>query len=186
MIEVATSDVVHPVLSFWLDVVDKIIKFAAVFLGGIWTYWNYRKSRTYAQKLETELSGNVFFKDGVYVDISTSLTNRGASKFILQQEGTSCTLSTIRKDLSEIPIRIFRIFIQHDQMEPGDHIHDALYWRIDLPPQEIVWLKIDLRIVSGKVEWNSVALIRVGEKDTDQHTDLSERGREDAIQSQNN
>jgi hypothetical protein len=40
----------HPDLTLWLDVADKILRLIAVTLGGIWTYWNYRKSRTYAQR----------------------------------------------------------------------------------------------------------------------------------------
>ncbi len=46
----------HPQAAFWLDVADKMVKLAAVCMGGIWTYWNYRKSRTCEQKLELQLS----------------------------------------------------------------------------------------------------------------------------------
>ena len=164
----------HPNFTYWLD---EGARLGALALGALWTYWNYRKSRTYAQKLELELTGEVFFKDGVYVNIATSLINRGASIFFsVQQKGTSCTLSAIHKDLSVTPIRIFPIFVQHNQMEPGEQIHDALFWRIDLSPKDLVWIKIDLRIVSDKVEWNSVALIRVGEGNPVQLTNPLGRG----------
>jgi hypothetical protein len=159
----------HPALAFWLDVFDKAIKFVAVALGGLWTYWNYLKGRTYAQKLELELAGNVFFKDDLYVDVATSLRNTGASIFPVQQEGTSCTLSAVLKDLSIVPVRVFPIFTKHNQMEPGDSIHDACFWRVARPSEDMVWLKIDLRIVSGKVEWNSVALMRIAEENPAPH-----------------
>ncbi len=55
----------HPELSFALDVADKAIKLAAVLLGGVWTYWNYRKGRKYAQKVELQLTGAVFEQGGI-------------------------------------------------------------------------------------------------------------------------
>ena len=42
----------HPVATFWLGVIDEIIKLAAVFIGAFWTLFNFRKSRTYNQKLD--------------------------------------------------------------------------------------------------------------------------------------
>jgi hypothetical protein len=36
----------HAGTSFVLDIVDKAIKFVAVLIGGLWTWWNYRKGRT--------------------------------------------------------------------------------------------------------------------------------------------
>jgi len=155
----------HPNFTYWLD---EGVKLAALALGALWTYWNYRKSRTYAPKLESNLTGNVSIHDGVYVDISTTLKNTGASQFIVQQKGTSCTVYAILKDLSVVPSHIFSIFVKHSQIEPGESINDALYGRVQLPPEhsldDVVWLRINQRVVSGKVEWNSVKLIRVGEE----------------------
>ena len=58
----------HPSLYFALDLADKLLKLAAVALGGIWTYWNYRKSRTYAQKIELEVTASVFVRAHTYVE----------------------------------------------------------------------------------------------------------------------
>ena len=162
MIEVtATPAAIHPFLSFWLDVIDKVIKFAAVFLAGIWTYWNYRKSRTYAQKLDLQLLGDVFFKDGIYVDVAAGITNLGASKHALQPAGTSCEIVAIMRDLSQQTIRLFPVFDLQTQIEPGESINDHLLWHIETSPADIIWLKINLRVVSGKVEWNRTSMVRV-------------------------
>lgn len=64
-----------PHVSFWLDVADKLIKFAAVCLGGVWTWWNFHKSRTYAQKLELQIAGHVFHQGSLYVDVLATLRN---------------------------------------------------------------------------------------------------------------
>jgi hypothetical protein len=161
MFEGVPSTEFHPTLTFALDLADKLIKLAAVALGGVWTWWNYRKSRTYAQKLDLQLTGDVFFKDGLYVNVAIVLKNLGAAKHLLQSEGTSCEIVAIRKDLSKEEIRIFPVFTLHDQVEPGESINDHVVWRIETRPADIVWLRIDLRVVSGKVEWNTTSMVRV-------------------------
>ena len=154
----------HPNISYWLDEGTKL---GALALGALWTYWNYRKSRTYAEKLELELAGDVFFKDGIYIDVAANLTNIGASKHTLQPEGTSCEIIAILKDLSQQTIRIFSVFDQQTMIEPGESINDHLLWYIEAPLPEIIWLKINLRVVSSKVEWNRTSIVRVKENPAD-------------------
>jgi hypothetical protein len=150
-----------PPASLWLDVFDKIIKLAAVILGGIWTYWNYRKSRTYAEKLELEITGNVFDHTGLYVDIGATVKNVGASNMSVAHDLTKCTIFAVLSDLTEVPLRIFPIFSQADELEPGESANDVILWRIETYEAEIIWLKIDLRVVSATVEWSSVLSLRV-------------------------
>jgi hypothetical protein len=161
----ASFATVHPNISYWIDVG---IKLGALILGGIWTFWNSRKSRTYAQKLDLQLSGDVFFKDDLYIDVSIVLTNLGAAKHILQPEGTSCEIVAVQKDLSQESVRLFSVFTLHSQIEPGEAIGDHVLWRIPRPSPDIVWLKIDLRVVSGKVEWNRTSVVRVADEPAEQ------------------
>jgi hypothetical protein len=152
----------HPNISYWLD---EGIKLGALILGGLWTFWNYRKSRTYAQKLDLQITGDVFFSGGLYIDVTAVLTNLGASKHLLQPEGTSCEIVAILKDMSQQDIRLFPVFPLHTYIEPGESINDHLLWHIQAPPADIVWLKINLRVVSGKVEWNRTSMVRVQAED---------------------
>lgn len=151
----------HAGTSFVLDIVDKAIKFVAVLIGGLWTWWNYRKGRTYEQKLELEVVGTVFVKRNLYVDVRVVVKNIGASQHSVQHEGTFCVLSVIRDDLEEQPIKLFRVFTDNDKMEPGESIDGTEYWRIPQPIDDIVWVKLELRVVSNGVEWRSSCLIRV-------------------------
>ncbi len=64
-------------LSVALDIADKAIKLIAVMLGGIWTYWNYRKSRPYEQKMELQLTGSTFERNGTYIEVRAKLKNLG-------------------------------------------------------------------------------------------------------------
>jgi len=154
----------HSALSIWLDIFDKVIKFVAVVLGGIWTYWNYSKSRTYAQKLDLQLTGDVFFQGSLFIDVDIVLKNLGASKHLVQSEGTSCEIVAIMEDLSEENIRLFPVFPLHKQIEPGESINDHILWRIQRPPANLIWIQIKLRVVSGKVEWNTTSMVRVEER----------------------
>ena len=154
---------VHPTLTFWLDVVDKAIKFAAVALGGIWTYWNYRKSRTYAQKLELQLTGAVFQQNGLFLEVSAEIKNLGAARHLLRYEDALCEFVAISSDLSEKSVEVFRVFTREDQIEPGESISDRLTSRLDIDLDTTIWLRVDLRVSSGSVEWRKSDLIRLAD-----------------------
>jgi hypothetical protein len=151
----------HPNLSFVLDIVDKVIKFAAVIIGGLWIWWNYRKGRTYEQKLELEVIGTVFVRGNLYGDVKAVVKNIGATKHSVQQVGTSCEISVVRSDLTEQSIHLFPVFLLNDKIEPGESLNDTLCWRIPRPIDDILWVKLSLRVVSDEIEWNSSCMIRV-------------------------
>ena len=161
----------HSGLSFWLDVADKLIKFAAVCLGGVWTWWNFRKSRTYAQKLELQIAGHVFEQGDFYVDVLVTLRNVGASRYDLEAAGNTCEISVIVENLSEQSLRVFYVFELSDSVEPGAVVSDQLQWRIPFPEEALVWVKIRLRVASNKIEWNESRLFRVK---TDEKTGTGE------------
>jgi hypothetical protein len=155
----------HPIASFLLDVADKAIKLSAVAIGGLWTWWNFRKSRTYEQRLELEVIGAVFVKESLYGDAKVTLKNIGATKHSVQHIGTFCELIIVREDLSEESIELFRVFDRNSTIEPGESINDTLYWRLVPPHEEIVWIKLNLRVVSNGVEWFWTCLVRVENED---------------------
>jgi hypothetical protein len=151
----------HPTLSFALDVADKVIKLLAVLLGGIWTYWNYKKSRTYAQKMELQMSGSIFSRGDAYVEIAVSLKNLGAAKHSVQQQGTYCEIAAVFADLTVQSINLSPIFARDEYIEPGETIHDRVLTVLPLDATNIVWIRADMRVVSGRVEWRQSHLLRV-------------------------
>ena len=54
-------------------------KVAAVALGGLWTWWNYRKSRIYATKLDPAIDWKSSNSRRYYIDIVASVKNAGAA-----------------------------------------------------------------------------------------------------------
>jgi hypothetical protein len=152
---------IHPVATFWLGVVDEIIKLAAVLIGGLWALWNFRKSRVYEQKLELEIVGTVFIKTDLYGDVKVSAKNIGGTRHVVQKAGSFCEISVILDDLSEHIVELFRVFTDDDSMEPGVSIADTKYWCIEPPIENIVWVKLSLRVVSNGVDWRWSSLVRV-------------------------
>jgi hypothetical protein len=151
----------HPAAAFVLDVLDKAIKASAVFLGGLWTWWNYRKSRTYKLKLELDIAGTVFLRGDLFGDVEAIVRNIGGAIHPIQQIGTFCELLTVQRDLTEHSIDVFPVFLLSEKIEPNQAIRETLFWRIPQPIEDIVWIKLVLRVVSDGVEWNTSRLIRV-------------------------
>jgi hypothetical protein len=152
---------IHPVATFWLGVIDEIIKLAAVFIGALWALWNFRKSRTYQQKLTLEIVPTVFIKNDLYGDVLVTAKNIGDTRHIVQKAGSFCEISVILDDLSEHIVELFHVFTNDESMEPGESITDTRFWSIEPPIDNIVWVRLDLRVVSKELEWRSSSLIRV-------------------------
>ena len=151
----------HSGASFWLDVVDRVIKFLALLVGAAWTWMHYQRSRTYAKKLELELEGSVFFKDGLYLETVLRLKNLGAARHPLERRGTLCSIWAVMQDLSEVPMASETVFEQDNWIEPGESVDDSKVFRIEFPYESVVWFKVGLRVVSGSGEWNLTRHIRV-------------------------
>jgi hypothetical protein len=148
----------HPNLAFWLD---ESIKMGAVAVGALWTLWNYTKSRTYQQKMELKLAGSIFRDADVYIEVIATLKNLGASRHTVQRDGSYCEVLAVFEDLSEQEVKIVRVFEDEEFVEPGESVSDLLLFRLTSQPQRILWLRINLRVVSKGVEWRQVDFIRV-------------------------
>jgi hypothetical protein len=152
---------IHPVATFWLGVLDEIIKLIAVLIGGLWALWNFRKSRTYQQKLQLEIVGTVFIEKDLYGDVLVTAKNIGASRHVVQKAGSFIEISVILDDLSEHIVELFRVFNDDDSMEPGESINDTKFWSIAPPFDNIVWVRLSLRVLSNGVDWRWSSLVRV-------------------------
>ncbi len=112
---------------------------------------HYQRSRTYAKKLELDLEGRVFLKDGLYLEAVLKLKNPGAARHALELLGTSCSAWAVMQDLSELPI-VSEIVFERDNW---------MVLKIDLPPAAVVWFKGALRVVCRDGEWNLTRHFRV-------------------------
>jgi hypothetical protein len=152
----------NPVASFWLNIADKLIKLAAVLIGAYWTWWNFRKSRTYEQRLELDLVATAHLREDLYGDVKFTVKNIGGTKHSVEHTGTFCEIFSVLDDLTEESIEVIRVFGNNSSIEPTESINDTAYWRIPKPLDGILWVKVKLRVVSNGVEWFSTRLLWVG------------------------
>jgi hypothetical protein len=155
----ASGNIASP-LHLWLDLVDKLIKLVAVMLGGIWTYWNFRKSRTYAQRLELTLTSSALRADGQFLEVRSALKNLGASRHVVEGGGTYCEVTAVFEDESEKTVAFLPLFLSETFIEPGETISDLLLISVSQEAAHAIWLRINLRVVSDGVEWRQTDFVR--------------------------
>ena len=158
-----------------LDAIDKIVKVIAVILGGIWTYLNYVRGRTYKRRLEPKISGKIVpgVGAGALMVIGTAQTkNVGLSKVDIEASGTAVIVADMVPGKSargvakiveaSIPGGVLGVFEKHGWLEPGETIDES--FAVPLPPRnDRAAVRLRLRIVSRhwlfkNIEWNADAI----------------------------
>jgi hypothetical protein len=150
---------VHADARFWLEVVDEILKFIALLVGGAWTWMHYLRGRTHKRKLELRTIGKLFRKSGrLYLSIVCTLKNVGQTKYPIEQRGTACQVLAYLGSEPEL-FRAYPVFQEHAWIEPGEEIDHPLLVRITVDESKLIGLQVKLRIVSGDIEWDSSCIV---------------------------
>jgi hypothetical protein len=169
----AVQNAAHPGGSrVTLDAIDKIVKIVAVILGGVWTYLNYVRGRTFRRRLEPKISGKI----ASGVDIGTWMVagmvqakNVGLSKVDIEASGTAIVIEDMVLGASkkgipkivevEIVGGVLGVFKRHRWIEPGETIEES--FAAPLPVRsDRTGVRLWLRIVSRhkifkNIEWNA-------------------------------
>jgi hypothetical protein len=161
-----------------LDAIDKMVKIVAVILGGIWTYLNYVRGRTFERRLEPKISGKISPGVGVgtwMVSGMVQAKNVGLSKVDIEASGTAIViedmvLGTSKKGVPkivEVDILggVLDVFKRHRWIEPGETIEES--FAAPLPVRnDRTGVRLWLRIVSRhkifkNIEWNADSIAEV-------------------------
>jgi hypothetical protein len=145
------------------DICQSFVTIVAIIVGAAWAYFHFFKGRTYKQRLEPEVSGEVVTRNGVGHLLATlSLKNLGLSRVAIRQRGSGLLLSSYNQPVRTAHVRIapwaaqalFPVFEDHTWIEPGEAINDQQL--IVLSGNEhITAFQLRLRIVASGVEWNA-------------------------------
>lgn len=138
---------------YWpsLDEWDKLLKLAAVLVGGSWVLMNYLRGRTFKSRLEFSVTGGLRkVGDKLHVTTTVVAKNVGLSKVILEQMGSGVTYGFYHEDSSSpegISLRELgitsRIFTEHEWIEPGEPISTEVF--VILPVNDSAnALKVDI------------------------------------------
>jgi hypothetical protein len=168
----AAQSATTPVASLTLDQIDKGVKIVAVILGGIWTYLNYVRGRTFKRRLEPTISGKVVpcgEMAGLFVSGTAQVKNVGLSKVDIEQSGTAIVIDDMIPGASKkgipklvkanIPGGVAGVFERHRWIEPGETIEES--FAVLLPVRnDRACVRLRLRIVSRhkifkNIEWNA-------------------------------
>jgi hypothetical protein len=156
-------------LSTFLDIVDKVVKVAAVFIAAAWGYLNYRRGRTFKRRLEPKISGKIFSSNGSWVLSGVAqLKNVGLSVVTIEQQGTAIVVDDLLvitdpgkpARIASEGVAVLEVFKAHGWIEPGEPIEQSFL--ITLPERaNRVAARMRLRIVSHGTEWNDDTVAEV-------------------------
>jgi hypothetical protein len=150
-----------------VDIVQKLFTIAAIIAGGIWTYFNFFRGRTYRMRLEPEVSGKAATFDGMsYLIAKMSLKNVGLSRVEVEQKGSALQVLSYEAPVGESAdvvsaawknLVVFPVFESHQWIEPGELIEEQRL--IVIPTMVHTAFQLQLRIVSHKISWNAMDTI---------------------------
>jgi hypothetical protein len=116
------------------NIVGTALTSLALLVAGVWAYSKFVKGRTFRPRIKLELGGQWHVIDGRYLlQVHLTITNIGASKVVLLQEGTALILKKPSSGQAAPPAmltwddgEVFEIFLDHDWIEPSEIVSDDL------------------------------------------------------------
>ncbi|MGB9237044.1 MAG: hypothetical protein WCC04_21760 [Terriglobales bacterium] len=154
----------------FVELLKNGFEIAAIIVGGIWTYFNYFKGRTYRLRLECEVEGSIETQSGrSLLKVVVRTKNVGLSKVPIGHEGTilqlhSAVATTTSPSWpcqvmwSDEPTAVFDVFKDHDSVEPSEPIEDQVL--AELPDDEAPAYKLTLKVLSKKLFWTAKTIVQ--------------------------
>jgi hypothetical protein len=149
-----------------LDDLEKLFTIVAISVGGVWVYYNYFRGRTYKPRLEPAVSGRSINKGAnSYLVVGAKLKNAGLSKIGITREGTGVRVLAYSSDKRAVSVELMNgkwlatlpVFEEDVWVEPGKGIEDQLL--VTIPENNYSALRVELWVVSGGIECQSVAVV---------------------------
>lgn len=144
---------------------EKVVKIAAIVIGGVWTYLKFIRGRIYRPRLRLSVSGRIAMVEGQqHLVVNLTMENVGSSKVDIGEEGTGLRLFSPALTPAVVPpdqtvwmrLGSFSVFEKPGWLETGESIQDQLL--IALPPGGSVF-KLEFRVVARKIEWHARAIV---------------------------
>jgi hypothetical protein len=151
-------------ISAFIEVLKNAFEIAAISAGGIWTYFNFFKGRTYKPRLECEVGGSVEIHSGrPLMKVIVRAKNVGLSRVSIEQSGTILQVypAVTQSSIPSFPCQtiwsdtpaVFDVFKDHAWIEPSEPVEDQVL--IELPDNKTPAYKLNLKILSKKISWTA-------------------------------
>jgi hypothetical protein len=153
-----------------VEVLKNIFEIAAIIMGGIWTYFNFFKGRTYRSRLECEVEGSIeTHSSRSLLKVDVRIKNVGLSKVPIGHEGTILQLHSAvamttspswpcQVIWSDEPTAVFDVFKDHDSVEPSEPIEDQVL--AELPDDAARAYKLTLKVLSKNLFWTAKTIVQ--------------------------
>lgn len=153
----------------WLTIarlVQSVATTIGIFIGGGWVLFNFVQSRAYRHRLEPRVTGTVECKDGLsYLFITYELKSVGLPKtsLDLKKSGLVTYSSQPRENVGSAITAYWKqesahhVFPRHHWIERDETIVGTLL--IVFPTCDYLAFRLELTIFTGKLEWNTEAII---------------------------
>ena len=149
-------------VSAFVEVLKNVCEIAAIAAGGIWTYFNFFKGRTYKSTLECEVDGLIETHSGrSLLKVVVKAKNVGLSKVLIEKKGMVLQPhpAVAPKSSPSWPchatwsgdLAVFDVFNDHAWIEPSEPIEDQVL--VELPDDKTPAYKLMLRVQSGTIWW---------------------------------
>ena len=144
---------------------EKVVRIAAVVIGGVWTYLKFIRGRIYRPRLKPSVSGRIAIVDGQpHLVVSLSMENVGSSKVDISQKGTGLRLFSLKltpmapppSQVGWMRLGTFSVFEKHGWIETGECVQDELLISL---PQVASAYKLEFRLVAKGIVWQSRAIV---------------------------
>ena len=159
----------HSSLSAVLDIVDKVVKVAAVLIAAAWGYLNYRRGRTFKRRLEPRISGKIIFSNGAWLLCGEAeLKNVGLSVVTIEQKGTAIVVDDLAvasdgagsSRVASERVAVLEVFKAHGWIEPGESIKQSFLNTLPSRADRVA-ARLRLRVVSHNTEWNDDSVAEI-------------------------
>jgi len=160
--------------NIWLDYTDKVVKIAAVLVGGIWAYYGFFRGRIHRSRLDTTIVASTFqHRSRDYLLVSVSIKNVGSSSLSINQEGTALEIYSVCDDdlpcvstqaltLSDSDWKwrgTLRIFEANAWIDSAEEAEDELL--VVIPSGQIA-IKIVAIIIGDRITWGATKILGPG------------------------
>ena len=165
-----------------LESVDTALKCLAVIVGGLWTYLNYVRGRTFRKRLELTPSGTITDQGGnLFFAGQCVAKNVGLGKIPIVQRGTGVTIYALRlvpnpggaPHTTEDLVTALPLFERHGWVEPGEAIADPFFTILPIPAAEqatLLGVRTVILISNGKTVWSASQITQFPKPKTPKNT----------------
>jgi hypothetical protein len=155
------------------DILQKLFTVAAIIIGGVWTYFNFFKGRTYRIRLVPEVSGKVVvINEFPHLVATLILKNVGQERMEIVQAGSAFTVlscKTLGRPRNIIVsakwenLATFPVFESHKGIEAGEEVREQRF--LIIPRDEYTAFQLQLEIVSRDLVWTAMDIVTLEGKE---------------------